>query len=398
MLIVFTIYTALVAFYLYKSSSKGTFYLFSPLIVVHLHFVFSNIYPLVVYEGSLPQNIINVTLISCIVNLFFLIKYQSLWHSKVIVKFPREVKSEEYSDNRLLIIFLFVFLIFISGFITGVTPSLLSGVDVEDLRRSAEVGVGFIREIPSLGLPILILEYFLLKQNISIKKVIIITLLLSLVYFMATGHRRGVAVYLTLFLVWYNFRHRNFKWYEYFVIFYLIQPIFAAILTLIRNGSDIAFGGFTLLEHETTIFNVNTVLLARWIESSNFYLMGYSYFYSLVFFIPRFLWPGKPVSIDYYYKKNVGLDFEGGGIYTTNDFDLFMNFGYYYIIPYIIYLLIPHYIYGKMCKKGLAYDMRLFFIVLFTFGWGVSGFIKFCELYFLFLILFFVLNRKWRYY
>jgi len=314
------------------------------------------------------------------------------------MEIPSEVMSKKYSENRLRVILLFVFLIFISGFVTGVTPSLLRGIDVEDMRRSAEVGVGFIREIPSFGLPILILEYFLLKQNISIKRAIIITLLIALIFFIATGHRRGVAVYLTLFLVWYNFRYRKFKWYEYLCVFYLIQPIIAAGLTLIRSGSDWAFDGITLFEHEKMIFNTNTMLLARWIESSNFYMMGYSYFSALVYFIPRFLWPGKPVSIDYYYKEVVGLDFEGGGIYTTNDFELYMNFGYYYIIPYIIYLLIPHYVYGKLCKRGLAYDLRLFFIVVFTFGWGVSGFIKFCELYFLFLIIFYILNKKWRYY
>lgn len=397
MLCVFLLYSFLVVYYIIKSSKRGKFYLFSPLII-HLHFVFSNIYPLIVYEKSLPDNIVNVTIISCIINLFLLIRYRSLWNAKVVLEFPEIIKGNKYANTRKVVSILFLFLIFISGFVTGVTPAILRGINVEDMRRSAEVGIGFIREIPSVGLPILILEYFLIKQKISIKKSMLIVLAISLIYFLATGHRRGVAVYLTVFLVWFNFKYRNFKWYEYFAIFYLFQPIIATIMTAIRSGADINSFSFTLFEHERMIFDTNTILLARWIENTNLYLFGYSYFYGLVYFIPRFLWPGKPVSIDYYYKEVVGLDFEGGGIYTTSDFELYLNFGYYYALPYLLFMLIPHIVYKKMCKKGMGYDLRLYFIVIFIYGWGLIGFIKMSELYILFLIIMFFFNRKWRLY
>ena len=65
----FIVYTVLLAFYIWKASKKGTLYVFNPLLSLYFVFFPSNIYPLVIYEYPLPNNIVSVTHITCIINI-----------------------------------------------------------------------------------------------------------------------------------------------------------------------------------------------------------------------------------------------------------------------------------------------------------------------------------------
>lgn len=126
------------------------------------------------------------------------------------------------------------------------------------------------------------------------------------------------------------------------------------------------------------------------------YLWGESYFYSIVRLIPRFLWPDKPVAIDYKYKEMVGLEFDGGGIYTSNDFDLFLNFGYYYVIVYVLWLFLVHWMYQKLINANTKFANKMLLLLLLSSGFGIGGLIENIQIYFLFLLIFVLVNKKWR--
>lgn len=43
---------------------------------------------------------------------------------------------------------------------SGVLTNLLKGNDIEDLRRTSEIGLGIVRDIPMLGIQIVMLVLF----------------------------------------------------------------------------------------------------------------------------------------------------------------------------------------------------------------------------------------------
>ena len=260
---------------------------------------------------------------------------------------------------------------------------------MEDLRMTSDVGMGFVRAIPGFGIPYLVMEYFLLNRKLSFWKAGAIGLAVGLILFMATAARGGILVYAMCFFMWVNLRYRGFKWYEYFGIFYLLKPVIATILKAIRSANIIDLVDLQLFDHEKMIFGANTVRLAEYMERTHAYLWGESYAYSIARIIPRFLWPDKPIAIDYKYKDMVGLDFDGGGIYTSDDFDMFLNFGYYYVIEYVLWLLLIHWMYQKLIDTKTRFADKMLFLMLITGGFQIGTLIQNIQVYFLFLLIFF---------
>lgn len=391
---IFIIYIIVLLYYIWKASLNKTLYVFSPLVTLYLTFAISNIFPIIVYDDILPTNIVYITYTTCIANLIFLLYNRKQFLKKVEI--TPDYSLRKYAKNRTRIIIVFCFIILLTGFSSGITPALLTGKNVEDLRMTSDIGLGFLRAIPSFGIPYLTLEYLILKNKISIWKAGIISLILGIILFLSTAARGGILVYVMIFFVWINLKYRGFKWYEYFAIFYLVKPIVATILSFIRSGNLIESSWLQLFAHEQMIFTANTIRLAQYMELNKEYLWGESYYYSLVRVIPRFLWPDKPVAIDYKYKEMVGLDFEGGGIYTTPDFDMFLNFGYYYIIEYILWLLLIHWMYKKLILQKTSFANKMLIITFLSGSFVINALIQNIQIYFLFLIIFYFINRKWR--
>lgn len=391
--LLYLLYIIITLYYFVISSRKGSLYVFSPIITIYLAFALSNIYPLFVYERDIPKSITNVTAITCCINLFFLIEYKDAWRKKLV--FTLEPVDKPVKNKRNDIFVIFWLLIIVSGILTGVPSALLHGIDVEDLRRTSEIGLGFIRNIPAFGVPLLLLINCL-SEKYSTRHVAIICLFYGLVFFLTTAARADLQCFIIIFFIWFNIKKRSFKWYEYLAIFYLFKPIVATFLLIVRSGQTLAITEFTLFEHEKMIFGSNTIRLAEWIEDSNLYLYGYSYFYNLVSIIPRFIWPGKPLAVDYYYKEVVGFEFDGGGIYTTPDFDLFLNFGYFYIIPYALWLYIIHLMYGKILEGKPKLITATFYMLTLASAFAPGTLISRFELFYILLIIFFIANRKWK--
>lgn len=391
---IFIIYIVILIYYIWKASKHNTLYVFNPLVTLYLVFATFNIYPLVTYQNPLPRNIISVTHITCIINIVFMLVYHKQFLQKVEVV-PNE-DLVRYANTRRNVMYVMLGIIILTGFYTGVTQMLLTGGDVEDLRMTSDVGLGFVRAIPTFGIPYLVMEYFMLDKKMSFWKAGVIGLSLGLILFFATAARGGLLTYAMCFFVWINIRYRGFKWYEYFAVFYLLKPVIATILKVIRSADILELAEFRLFEHEQMIFGANTVRLAEYMDRTQEYLWGASYAYPVFRLIPRFIWPDKPMAIDYKYKEMVGLEFEGGGIYTSADFDMFLNFAYYYVIEYVLWLLLVHWMYQKLINSDTNFANKMLILMLLSGGFVVGTLIQNIQVYFLFLIIFFLANRKWR--
>lgn len=275
--------------------------------------------------------------------------------------------------------------------------SLIRGENVENLRMTSDIGMGIIKAVPTFALPLLLLEHYFLHKDISIPKAAVFSVLMGLFLFFMTAARGGILEYLMVFLVWLNIRHRGLKWFEYFGIFYLLKPIVAVALMVFRNGGGFILSteNLNLLSHQEMIFGANTIKLAEYMETYKNYLWGESYYYPLVRFIPRFLWEDKPVAIDYVYKEMVGYSFDGGGIYTTPGFDLYLNFGYLYVFPYAVWLLILHKMYGILLRHQGDFGKKIFILIILISGFQYGALIQHLEIYFILLLIFFCFNKKW---
>lgn len=381
-------------YYIWKASKHNTLYVFNPIVTLYLVFATFNIYPLVTYENPLPSNIINVTYITCIINTIFMFVFRKQFLQEV--RITPDYDLSRCAHTRKKVMYVFLGIVISTGFYTGVTQVLLAGGNVEDLRMTSDVGMGFIRAVPTFGIPYLAMEYFILNRKLSFWKAGAFGLSLGLVFFLATAARGGILTYVMCFFVWINLRYRGFRWYEYFAVFYLLKPVIATILKAIRSANVLELAELRLFEHEQMIFGSNTVRLAEYMDKYQEYLWGASYAYPVFRLIPRFIWPDKPMAIDYTYKEMVGLEFEGGGIYTSADFDMFLNFGYYYIIEYVLWLLLVHWMYQKLINTDTKFANKMLILMFLSGSFMVGALFQNIQVYFLFLLVFYFINRRWR--
>lgn len=387
MLILLVLYIVIVIYLSVYLSHQGVFYVFSPFVVIYLSFAISDVVPILMCNSirALPQNIIYVTTLTTIVNIIMLAIYFKDLRRKVRFHVPLQMKH--YNDERKILLVVFLVILFLSGIYTGVTTSIITGVSVESLRRTTEVGLGFITSIPTLGIPLLLIQYFMTTKQNSIVHVGIVCLCIGILLFFTNAARAQILVCAMVFLIWFNLKHRALKWYEYYILFILISPVVATILFIFRSGS----GGLSINEilfaHQNMIFTYNTKNIMSYFEGANKFLMGMSYIVPLTSVIPRFLWPDKPMAIDYYYKEITGMDFDGGGIYTTMSMDMYINFGKYFIIFYIIWIVFLHFLYKKVINKNTTYIYRITILYFITMFSAPGNMIQKAEFFILFMII-----------
>ena len=125
------------------------------------------------------------------------------------------------------------------------------------MKGISEIGVGVIRDIPMLGIQIIMLVLFLQKTwKCYYKVVAFYSFCLSVFLFLTTGNKGGVLVGVTLFLLFFHLKKRGFKWYEY-VLYYLAMPLAAGTLQGIRGGD------LTLIASQIAVFFSYPVILAE---------------------------------------------------------------------------------------------------------------------------------------
>jgi hypothetical protein len=398
MLYILYFYIAFILFFTFDFSRKGVFYIFSPFITIYLAFAVNDVIPLIAALSTdiieIPENLKYVTTTTAIINILSLLIFKNQLQKKISITTP--YFTQRILKQRKKIFTLFISLILFAGIITGVTPALIKGINVEDLRRTSEIGIGFIRTIPLFGIPYILLVYLFSKTTIGFLKKGLICLFIGIGCFFTTAARGDILTYAIVFFIWFNISKRAFKWYEYYGVFYILSPIIATFLFLLRGGGGIKEGLWnSFFSQQFMIFGANTLRLMNYITDENLF-WGESYYTDIIKIIPRFIWPDKPVSIDYKYKELVGLEFEGGGIYTTTPNDFYLNFGTYYFISYIIWILIIHYLYRKLADSTTSFYNKIALVLFLSLYYSPKTIIGTFEVYILFLILCYLFTRKWK--
>lgn len=378
------LYILIVVYLFLKYSRIRTLYIFSPYILIYLNFIFNDAIPFLFFYPDVPENIQYTTFTAAIINLSFLFLFRKQAQVPISINLP--LSSIKLNKKRKILLSCFVFFLLWAGVMSGVLINLLRGNNIEDLRRTSEIGVGVIRDIPMLGIQIIMLVLFLQKTwKCYYKVVAFYSFCLSVFLFLTTGNKGGVLVGVTLFLLFFHLKKRGFKWYEY-VLYYLAMPLAAGTLQGIRGGdlTLIASQIAVFFSYPVILYQANSIPIMNAVGTENFF-WGEEYYTGLVKFIPRFLWLDKPLSFDYKLKELANYDFEGGGIYTTLCNDLYINFGYYYFIFYILWLLFIHYLYGMVMDDKRFYYSRIIALFIILMG-GIASTIGSCEILLLFLL------------
>lgn len=372
-------------------SNKKTLYIFSPFILIYSTYLFDDVIPLLILQDDVPENLYKVETITCYINIISLLVYAKLYTKNIVYN---NVICNSVKLKRNIILFTSLFLLLISGIISGVLPTIVKGGNVEDLRRTGEIGLGIIRDIPILSIKIILLIMLLqLEWKIYWKKICFYCLSVGLFLFFITGHKSGILIVVTLFIVYWNIKNRGLKWYEY-IAFKFMAPIVAGLLQAIRGG-DINLVGQKIISffiYPLTLYIANTIPVVREI-SDTFDFNFEEYLTALTKFVPRFLWPNKPLSFDYKLKELVGYEFEGGGIYTTLPVDIYINTGNDFYVYYILYIILIHYLYRKLLIPKYS-DYTKIFIILLLLSGGIVSKIFYVEVFTIYAILLIIIYQR----
>jgi hypothetical protein len=282
----------------------------------------------------------------------------------------------------------------LSGIYIGVTTGLLNGTNIENLRRTNEIGMGFIRDIPTIGIRIIILVLILQYTKFSVCRAAFICFVCGIVLFMSTGHKASFGIGILSFICFFNLKYRGFKLYEY-IIYHFLIPTGAAVLQTIRGGiwSDFSNHIIIFYNYPTVLFEVNTIPITNKINTLG-YVWGQEYYSALVKIVPRFLWNDKPLDFGYYYKELIGYDFEGGGTPIPTIFSLYVNFGYWFILFYILWNLFLIKLYIWFCDESISYYYRIIILILLLTAGSIALFICNFEIVLLFLFICIFIYRK----
>lgn len=392
------VYILFVFFYIYKYSNNGTLYIFTPFLI-YVSFIIEDLIPMYMpHVRSIPPVMYRNNIIAMIMNTIFILYYNKIYQLKATFTIPMSsyisVKGKRY---RMVFICLLVLLI--SGLLSGTFIGFLKGQDMEDARRTGEIGIGFIRDLPELMLRIIGIVILLG----SYRKYPIIAGLLCFAIGMfeviiSGGNRAALLAWVVVFLVYFGIVYRGLKWWEY--IFYLIAfNIVGLILGLLRRGLgvDNAFDEFSIahgFSGNQNIFYENSIALVDLTHGRNFFY-GEELYSNLVYFIPRFLWPDKPVSFGYKLKELAGYDFDGGGIGATLIENMYINWGNFWVLNYFIWIWFVHKLYTSFLKSNSYYTKTILMILLITGGREIN-IIRYGEIliFSLFILKFYYKKRK----
>lgn len=225
------------------------------------------------------------------------------------------------------------------GMWSGVTPGLLSGTNVEGLRRSAEIGSGVFKITGEffivLGTLFFAARDFRRTGRCRLRIVVLIALVVGLI-FMTTGHR-ATAFYVVLFSIAIYNKYRRIS---PMLVLAAGAGLFGLIgLADVIKGLDLDdMSVVDFVVHRSclryqAVYDLNFTQLVRLIDLGRFELQyGWEYIQNAMVVIPRGLYPDKPLHFDYVLKERLGLTFTGGGAPATPMGSLYLNFHYWGVV------------------------------------------------------------------
>lgn len=389
------IYLYLMLSTLIKASKKGTLYLWSPVIVLDVVYVVNVLIPYLLSVGPLNLNdtFFNIVFYGLLIQIIFhliLRKYNYKVYNIVLSDIYRKTNKQRYT-----IIICSLLLIILIGLFTGVTTGLITGKNIEDLRRTSEVGIGFIRDIPMLLVQVCTLIFLLSSTKNERWKFMFIGME-ACILFVSTGNKAPILNVALSYIAYLTIKYRGLKIYEY-MLYYFSIPIAAAFLNSVRQGS---FWNFienfrNYFAYGTFIFQVNTVKVVQVTEAENAFLNGEEFISGIYKIIPRFIWNEKPLSFDYYYKDLIEYDFDGGGTPIALIYRFYTNFGESFYIYYILWLLFVVLMYRMAFRytKGSTL-FSVFFLFFILCNLTPNGFLSFIEVWLLMCLVCIIVYKK----
>lgn len=327
----------MVLFYILFSMIRFKIDVFSPFFYPFFNFMLAYSLPLIITD-QLLNDIIYISAVR--VQNYGIISFFCGVISFYIINKKRKSYNNYYiSRIRLFTVKLFLFLgiilILFYGYKTGIISSLFEGKSIEDLRRKAEIGLGFITE-PSkffiyFSLSMLFSHKFLKKK--SMFGVFIVTTLVFIVLFISTGHRSPSIFIILIYLGIYN-RFKKIDPIRLLIFSFLIFFSISFFYYLRSGQKDTSsliskISGYNYVMYNTILYKVNYCRIVELFDSGVIpTLYGKEFFSDMLYFIPRFLWKNKPKGFDYYYKNILGYSFEGGGVPAGIFGSLYTNFKY----------------------------------------------------------------------
>lgn len=219
------IYLYLMLSTLIKASKKGTLYLWSPVIVLDVVYVVNVLIPYLLSVGPLNLNdtFFNIVFYGLLIQIIFhliLRKYNYKVYNIVLSDIYRKTNKQRYT-----IIICSLLLIILIGLFTGVTTGLITGKNIEDLRRTSEVGIGFIRDIPMLLVQVCTLIFLLSSTKNERWKFMFIGME-ACILFVSTGNKAPILNVALSYIAYLTIKYRGLKIYEY-MLYYFSIPIAA---------------------------------------------------------------------------------------------------------------------------------------------------------------------------
>lgn len=391
----------------YIISAKKDFNLFSPyflpLAIIGIIYIIPSVFLSIVEKKPIFLTALVIQIIGVFAYLFGLVAWDLFKPSHNVERGQKIdeflVSATEKSQKITMKIILTVGLLLLTtyGFISNVTISMLKKISIEDLRRTAEIGKGFIKE-PGVFFvttaALWLAFYGFLKRRVSAKKYFLFVFIIAFFLFVTTGHKAPVVALLLLAVGLYG----KYNKVSFLKVIICVLLLFLIIISMnsIRSGdgmniSKIAERSFALT---VPIYEMNYLQLVWLVKKDLLKIQfGNEYLQNSMIIIPRFLWQNKPISFDYSLKQLLKFNFLGGGAPPTMFGSLYINFGLYGVfIGMFIIGVFYKYLYGIYLRScNLLVIIPVLYLMLYLLD--PSTFSATLLLVVIFMIFVHVLNR-----
>lgn len=242
--------------------------------------------------------------------------------------------SEIASDRLIYFLFLFIgiILLIVYGVSSKIPESMLSGVSVEDLRRTSEIGRGYIKE-PGIFFVtfsgVWLLATRLATQNRMKTGDYMLLAAISAFIFLFTANKTPALLIIIIGIGLYNKYCAKLSVLKILILGLIIAALIS-VTSIVRVGQRVGLGAFSwdALRVNEAIYSVNYLPIVQLVHNGMLKLQhGREYIQNAMIVVPRFFWPDKPVNFDYFLKDVLYLKFEGGGVPATPFGSLYLNFG-----------------------------------------------------------------------
>ncbi len=358
--------------YTFVSWKKGEFNLLSPLFFPFIFFILYYGIPSLVcsqiFKEDLYKNAIYVQNTGIVCYLVGVGLYQLTKHRKYNKADAKYIYVTQHRVMMKSFLIIGMLLLTLYGIWSGVTSGLLIGKDVENLRRTAEIGKGIIKEpgvffITFSTLWLLGLS-FVKRQKIPVSHLLLLLFVMGVI-FLTTAHK-APSFWIIIFAVALYNKYNQISPLKILILgiclFFLI-----GLADAIRGGETINFFNFVIRRgfmRYTGIYKTNYLSVIRMVDQRYLNLQyGKEYIQNAMIIIPRFLYPEKPLCFDYFLKKKLNLTFAGGGAPATPLGSLYLNFSFIGVVLGMIFI---GYIYALLYKRYRA-ESKLSTTLIFLF-------------------------------